>query len=113
MKLLKYECDVHAPTNYEPAHVDVALYFEGKDPIKMCDCSAYLGGMDSYGYAEQMVAAVREDLDQMANNATEYDVAIDAMDGSLDIVRTADRALMFSMECEHMEGADWVPQYNN
>lgn len=113
MKLKRYQAYVHENTETEPLHVDVELTFQGHPTIKMCDCSAYLGGVDTFGSVGEMAAQLREDLNAMANDGTSYTVKRDKLDGSIDVFRDSDGALMFSMECEHIEGADWVPEYDS
>lgn len=112
MKLTNYQCFVHDQNNpNKPTHVDVELFTDTKDPIKMCDCSAYMGGMDSFDDVAAIAAEVRSDLDGIIN--TEIIVKRDILDGSIDIFRAADNVLLFSMECEDLRGADWVPTYDS
>lgn len=112
MQLKHFQAFVHG--NGVTGHVDVELFFKGKAfPIKMCHCSAYLGGMDSFGDATTMAAAVREDLGAMANSGEDLEVLQDTLDGSIDIFRKRDHVLLFSMEAEKIEGADWVEKYNS
>lgn len=109
MRLTHYQCFVHDP-NTSP-HVDVELFIDDRPLIRLCNCSAYMGGMDSFGNVATMAAEVREDLDALSN--TEVVVARDIVDDSIDIFRASDHALMFSMECDRLDGADWVPTYNS
>lgn len=111
MQLKNYQAYVHEHDG--DVHVDVELHFKGQPTIKMCDCSAYLGGTDSFGDLYEIAARVREDLNAMSNAGDHYVVKQDTLDGSIDVFRERDGALMFSMECERLEGADWVEKYSS
>lgn len=113
MKLNTYDVHIHRREPWDNWHVDVTLEFEGKAPIKMCECSAYLGQEGKFGDAADLAAVVREDLDKMANAGVDYEVRQDTLDGSIDIFRATDEALMFSMECDRIEGNDWVEKYSS
>lgn len=109
MKLTNYQCYVHRLG--EDVHVDVELFIDDRAPITMCDCSAYMGGVESFGNVESIAAEVREDLSNFIG--TDVIVKRDSLDGSIDIFRAVDNVLLFSMECDHLRGADWVPIYNS
>lgn len=115
MQLKRYQAYVHdLNSKNKPTHVDVELTFKGAPTtIKMCDCSAYMSGMDSFGDVAGIAAQVREDLGNIANTGLEVTVLQDTLDGSIDIFRTRDNVLLFSMEAEHIEGASWVEKYND
>lgn len=115
MQLKKYQAYVHDLTSKDkPTHVDVELTFKGAPAtIKMCNCSAYMGGMDSFGDVAGIAAQVREDLNTIANTGEHVKVLQDTLDGSIDIFRERDNVLLFSMEAERIEGADWVSKYNS
>lgn len=115
MQLKRYQAYVHdLNSKNKPTHVDVELTFkEAPTTIKMCDCSAYMGGMDSFGDVAGIAAQVREDLGNIANTGLEVTVLQDTLDGSIDIFRARDNVLLFSMEAEHIEGASWVEKYNS
>lgn len=111
MQLKNYQAYAHG--SGVNGHLDVELMVKGKPTIKMCNCSAYMGGMDSFGDVVQSAAAVREDLSGIANSGEENTILQDTLDGSIDIFRTRDNVLLFSMEAEKVEGADWVEKYNS
>ncbi len=112
MQIKRYQAYVHG--SGVNSHVDVELTIKGKaQPIKMCHCSAYLGGMDSFGDPSTMAAAVREDMEEIVNSGIDVNVLQDTLDGSIDIFRARDNALLFSMEAEKIEGAEWVEKYNS
>lgn len=107
MQLKRYQCYVHGN------HVDVELTFKGQDTIKMCDCSNYNGNIGAFGEPTAIAPVVRQDLDQIANSGMEVEVKRDTLDGSIDILRALDHVLLFSMEADKVEGAEWVPTYNS
>lgn len=115
MQLKKFQCYVHdLNIKDKPTHVDVELTFKGvPGTIKMCNCSAYMGGMDSFGDVAGIAAQVREDLGVIANSGESVKVRRDTVDGSIDLFRESDNVLLFSMEAEHVEGADWVTSYSS
>lgn len=111
MQLKNYQAYVHG--NGVAGHMDVELMVKGKPTIKMCNCSAYMGGIDSFGDVVQSAAVVREDLASIANSGEDITILQDTLDGSIDIFRARDNALLFSMEAEKIEGAGWVQKYNS
>lgn len=112
MQLKRYQAYVHGAG--VTGHVDVELTFKGQpSTIKMCHCSAYMGGMDSFGDTTSMAAALREDLNAIENSGENLEVLQDTLDGSIDIFRARDHVLLFSMEAETIEGAEWVQKYNS
>lgn len=115
MQLKRYQAYVHDLNDKtKPTHVDVELTFKGAPAtIKMCHCSAYMGGMDSFGDVSGIAAQVREDLGAIANSGEDVEVLQDTLDGSIDIFRARDHVLLFSMEAERIEGASWVKKYNS
>lgn len=115
MQLKKYQAFVHDLNDKtKPTHVDVELTFKGApSTIRMCHCTAYMGGMDGFGDVAGIAAQVREDLSVIINNGEHVLVARDTVDGSIDLLRERDKVLLFSMEAEHVEGADWVPSYDS
>lgn len=114
MQLKRYQAYVHQPADGDqPMHVDVELTVKGRPIIKMCDCSNYMGNVGAFGHPAEIAPVVREDLAAISNSGEDIDVVQDELDGSIDIYRTRDGALLFSMECDHIEGADWVRKYNS
>lgn len=115
MQLKNFNVSVHnLMDKNKPTHVDVELNFKGApDTIKMCNCTAYMGGMDAFGSVEGIAAQVREDLAAIANNGEQVMVARDTVDGSIDLLREHDKVLLFSMEADKVDGANWVPAYNS
>lgn len=115
MQLKNYLVTIHDLTSKRrPTHVDVELNFKGApSAIRMCNCSAYMGGMDSFGSVDGMAAEVKEDLSAICNNGETVTVLQDTLDDSIDIYRARDHVLLFSMEAEHIEGAEWVKKYNS
>ena len=111
MQLKSYQAYAHGVG--VSGHLDVELTVKGKPTIKMCNCSAYMGGMDSFGDVVQSAAAVRQDLDAIVNSGEDITVLQDTLDGSIDIFRARDNVLLFSMEAEKIEGAGWVEKYNS
>lgn len=111
MKLVDYQSYTHGYTGN--MHVDVRLTFEGHDEIKLCNCSAYLGGAGQFGDVVSMANRVRGDLRAMQDSGEDFEVKQDRLDGSVDVYRKRDNALMFSMEAERIEGATWLPQYDS
>lgn len=106
MQLKKYQCYVHG------SHVDVELTFKGQDTIKLCECSNYNGNIGAFGDPIAIAPVVREDLGHIANSGQEVEVKRDKLDGSIDIFTPAG-VLLFSMEAERVEGADWVREYDS
>lgn len=115
MQLKKYQAYVHDLNDKtKPTHVDVELTFKGAPAtIKMCHCSAYMGGMDSFGDVSGIAAQVRTDLSVISNSGEDVEVLQDTLDGSIDIFRTRDHVLLFSMEAERIEGASWIKKYDS
>lgn len=113
MQLKKFQAFVHNLNDKDkPTHVDVELTFKDTIPtIKLCHCTAYMGGMDSFGDVAAIAAQVREDLGVIANSGTQVRVVKDLVDGSIDLLRLEDGALLFSMEAEKIEGDEWVEFY--
>lgn len=111
MFLDNYQAYVH--DNTINRHCDVELMFRGMPKMRLCDCHAYMGVGGNFGNVDELAAQVREDLRNMCNAGVKYTVKRDKLDGSIDIFRESDNVLMFSMECEKLEGADWVPEYNS
>lgn len=115
MQLKNFNVSVHnLMDKNKPTHVDVELNFKGApDTIKMCNCTAYMGGMDAFGSVEGIAAQVREDLAAIANNGEHVMVARDTVDGSIDLLRERDKVLLFSMEADNVDGAEWLPDYDS
>lgn len=113
MQLKRFQAYVHDLNDKDkPTHVDVELTFKENLPtLKLCHCTAYMGGMDSFGDVAAIAAQVREDLGVIANSGTHVRVVKDLVDGSIDLLRREDGVLLFSMEAEKIEGDDWVEFY--
>lgn len=92
-------------------HVDVELMFPDRPTIKMCHITSYLGGVDSFGDAATFAAKMRLDLQNLLDSDEEVIIKRDVTDGSIDLFRKSDGALMWSATAERIEGADWVTIY--
>lgn len=92
-------------------HVDVDLMVPDRPTISLCNIKTYLGGVDSFGDPATFAAQIRADLEDLAGRDTEIIIKRDSRDGSIDIFRQSDGALMFSATAETVRGADWVEVY--
>lgn len=110
MTIKEYQAFTHGTYGQHDEHVDVRITFDGKPTIKMCGCSAYMGVVGAFGEPSEIAGKVRADLGAMTGK---HDLScyIDVEDGSVDIYEGD--TLMFSMEAEKLEGADWLPTYSS
>lgn len=113
MQVKKFQAFVHDLNDKDkPTHVDVEITFKEDLPVlRLCHCTAYMGGTDGFGDVAAIAAQVREDLGVIANSGTRVRVVRDLVDGSIDLLRLEDGVLLFSMEAEKVEGDEWIEFY--